>query len=180
MQSEQLQAEELLSHELDLREGMVYADLGIGSAAYFALTGGRIVGDTGIVYGVDIQKKVLEACESHAKSQGIYNITCIWSDLEVYGATKKIKNDSLDRVSMVNLLFQTDQDEHVFNEANRMLKTGAKILVVDWLPIDAPHGPAMEQRTSLDKVRQMAQIVGWKELRSFEPSKYHFGVVFEK
>lgn len=180
MESNQLNAHELLLHELDLREGMVYADLGIGSAAYFALTGARIVGDPGIVYGVDVQKQVLEACQSHAKTQGVYNLTCVWSDLEVYGAAKKIHNDAVDRLSLVNTLYQTEKDEHVFNEANRMLKPGGKVMIIDWMPIDAPHGPPMETRTSLDKVRQMAQIVGWKEVRSFEPSKYHYGVIFEK
>jgi ubiquinone/menaquinone biosynthesis C-methylase UbiE len=175
-----LDAKNLLEGELDLRAGMRYADLGIGSSAHFVFPGARIVGPEGKVYAVDILKAVLQAAEGQAKAQGHANVETVWTDLEVYGAAKAIANDSLDRISMINLLYQTKQDEHVINEANRMLKPGGKVLVIDWLPTGASFGPPADTRTSLDKVREMAKVVGWRELKNFSPSEYHFAVVFEK
>ncbi len=175
-----LDAASILREQLDIRPGQVYADLGIGSSAHFVFPGAALVGPDGKVYAVDILKSVLAAAQSRATSSGITQIETVWTDLEIYGAAKAIANESVDRMSMVNLLYQTKKDEHVFNEANRMLKPGGKCLVIDWLPQGASFGPPAEVRTSLDKVRQMAQVVGWKETETFHPSDYHFGVVFQK
>lgn len=175
-----LNAKEILEHELGLRPGMTYADLGIGSAAHFVFPGANIVGPEGMVYAIDILKAVLTTAESRAQEEKLRNIKTVWSDVEVYGAAKEIHDHTADVISLINLLYETKQDEHVFNEANRILKQGGKALVIDWLPIQASFGPPMEQRTSLDKVRQMAKVVHWKEAHTFQPSPYHFGVVFEK
>lgn len=175
-----LDANTLLLHELDLRPGMTYADLGIGTSAHFVFSAARIVGDDGKVFAVDILQQVLETVKGRSKSDGYFNVETVWSDLEIYGAAKAIKNDSLDRVSLINTLYQTKEDAHVINEANRMLKPGGKMLIIDWNPKGADFGPPEEARTSLDKVRQMANVVGWKEVRTFTPSEYHFGILFEK
>ena len=170
----------ILTDQLRLRSGMTYADLGIGSSMHFIFPAAKILGEDGKAYAVDIQKGLLEAVVSRSRSEGITNIEPVWSDLEVYGAAKDIANDSLDGLSLINILYQTKEDEHVINEANRMLKPGGRAVVIDWLPSGATFGPPQEKRTSLDKVRQMAKLVKWKEVAAFEPGPYHFGVTFEK
>jgi len=175
-----LDPQEILTKELDLQPGMMYADLGIGSSAHFVIPSAQIVGPDGMVYAVDILKAVLSAAQSRAREEGLQNVKTVWTDLEVYGSTKAIAEESLDRLSMINLLYQTKQDLHVFNEANRMLKPGGNALVIDWLPTGGSFGPPESERTSLDKVREMAKVVGWKESHVFEPSQYHFGIVFQK
>jgi len=175
-----LDAEFLLSNKLGLRNGMTYADLGIGSAMHFIFPAAQMVGNEGKVYAVDIQKGLLSAAQSRARTEGLGNIETVWSDLEVYGAAKAITNDSLDALSLINVLYQTKEDEHVFNEANRMLKAGGKALVIDWLSNGASFGPPESARTSLDKVRQMAKVVGWREIEVFEPGTYHFAILFKK
>ncbi len=176
-----LDAKELLKHQLDLHEGDLYADLGIGSSAHFIFPAAKIVQEEGKVYAVDILKPVLEVAQSKARTEGVSSIIeIVWTDLEVYGAAKQIKNNSLNALSLINILYQTTEDEHVFNEANRMLDEGGKALVIDWLPEEGSFGPPKEERTSLEEVRRLAKIVGWREVRAFSPGPYHFGVVFEK
>lgn len=179
-ESQLLDAKQILMQDLDLQESMTYADLGVGTSAHFIFQAARIVGDTGRAYALDIMKQVLEATNSRAKSDGLLQIKTVWTDLEVYGAAKEVTNESVDRMSIINLLFQTKHDEHVFNEANRMLKPGGKCIVIDWQPDLAGFGPPQESRTSLDKVRKMANVVKWKEVQEFNVSKYHFGIIFEK
>lgn len=175
-----LDAQDILIHQLDLAEGMTYADLGIGSSAHFIFPAAKIVDKDGKVYGLDIMKGVLEAAQSRARREGLNQIETVWTDLEVYGAASAIRNDGVDRLSMVNVLFQTIEDEHVFNEANRMLKPGGRVVIIDWLPEGGAFGPPPEERTSIEEVRRIAAIVGWKEIREFSPGPYHFGLVFEK
>jgi len=147
---------------------------------HFIFPAARIVGGEGKVFALDIQKGILDSVLSRARSEGVVNIETVWTDLEVYGAAKDIDDESLDRLSMINVLYQTKLDEHVVNEANRMLKPGGRVVVIDWKPTGASFGPPEEKRTSLDKVRQMTKVVNWREVTAFEPGPYHFGVVFEK
>ena len=175
-----LNAQDILTKELGLAGGMTYADLGIGSSAHFIFPAANIVGDDGKVYALDIMKGTLQAAANKARVEGLLNIETVWTDLEVYGAAKAVPNESCDCISMINLLFQTKQDAHVFNEANRILKKGGTCVVVDWKPSGGSFGPPEEVRTSLDKVRELAKVVGWSESRAFEPGQYHFGVVFSK
>lgn len=170
----------ILEVRLGLGAGMSYAALGVGSSAHFVIPAAKIVGPEGEVFAIDILKSVLNNVERRASEEQLGNIVPVWADLEVYGSAKDIADHSLDCASMINLLYLTKQDEHVFNEANRMMKPQGRIIVIDWIPKDMPFGPPLMQRSSLDKVRQMAKVVLWRETMTFEPSPYHFGVVFEK
>lgn len=171
---------EILEKELGLGAGMTYAALGVGSSAHFVLPAAKIVGPDGKVYAVDIMKAVLTNAASRAADEGFQNVVTVWSDLEIYGGAKDIADHSLDCLSMINLLYMTKQDEHVFNEANRTLKRQGRAVIIDWAPVETPFGPPLNERTSLDNVRRMAKVVQWKETHTFQPSPYHFGVVFEK
>lgn len=170
----------ILEVQLGLGAGMSYAALGVGSSAHFLIPAAKIVGTEGRAYAVDILKSVLSNVQSRAVEESLNNIVPVWADLEVYGSAKDIADHSLDCASMINLLYLTSQDEHVFNEANRLMKAKGRIVIVDWIDKEMQFGPALSQRTSLDKVRQMAKVVKWQETHTFEPSPYHFGVVFEK
>ncbi len=170
----------ILEVQLGLGAGMTYAALGVGSSAHFIIPAAKIVGPDGKAYAIDIMKAMLSNVERRASEERLSNIIPVWSDLEVYGAAKDIPDHSLDCASLINLLYMTKQDAHVFNEANRMMKKEGRVVVIDWLPQATSFGPPAAERTSLDKVRQMAKVVQWRESHTFEPSPYHFGVVFEK
>lgn len=178
--SQLLNAFDILEKELGIGTGMTYAALGVGSSAHFVLPAAKIVGTEGRVYAIDIMKGVLESAANRAGEEGLTNIVTVWSDLEIYGGAKEIADHSVDCASMINLLYMTRQDEHVFNEANRMLKSKGRVVVIDWIPGETPFGPPAAQRTSLDNVRKMAKVVQWKETHTFQPSPYHFGVAFER
>ena len=78
----------LLRHA-DLKMGDSVADFGTGREGKIALPAARVVGKEGTVYAVDIVKSILPAVQTKAKMHGINNVTTVWSDLEVYGATKR-------------------------------------------------------------------------------------------
>lgn len=178
--SQLLNASDILEKELGIGTGMSYAALGVGSSAHFVLPAAKIVGPEGRVYAIDIMKGVLENVANRASEEGLANIITVWSDLEIYGGAKEVADHSVDCASMINLLYMTRQDEHVFNEANRMLKSKGRVIVIDWIPGETPFGPPASERTSLDNVRKMAKVVQWKETHTFQPSPYHFGIAFER
>lgn len=162
-----------------LGAGMKVADLGCGAVGHFVIPAGKIVGDKGVVYAVDILKFVLNAVLSRAKLEGITNIETVWSNLEIFGATK-IKEESLDFAFLINILWQIKKREEVFREAIRLVKKGGKILIAEWGIGEAPLGPPFERRVSKEYIKELARKFNLEEIKEFEAGTYHYGIVFKK
>lgn len=169
-----------LLRQVEIDSGQVVAELGCGAGAYFVLQAGKMVGEQGLVYGVDIVKSALHGVVSRAKLAGLKNVVPVWSNLEIVGGAKKIKNGSVDAALAINLLHQSEKHESIFREASRMIKRGGKLLVVDWKPEGGPFGPSADRRISSDAARSVSGVTGFKEMKHFDAGPYHWAIVFEK
>ncbi|MDD5341962.1 MAG: class I SAM-dependent methyltransferase [Patescibacteria group bacterium] len=156
---------------------MSVADLGCGSSGVFVLQSAKAVGEKGVVYAVDILKSVLASVISKARMQGINNVRTVWSNLEIYGATK-IPTGGLDRALLINTLFQTKKHKEMMQEAKRMLKREGMLLVVEWKPQGAPFGPLEKDRVPAEKIKAIASDLGLQLLETFEAGPYHYGLLF--
>ena len=159
--------------------GNIVGDLGCGGMGYFTLQAAKMVGDKGQVYAVDVIKSVLQSVETKAKLEGLVNIKTIWSNLEIAGATK-INEASLDFALLINVLFQTKNHEAMIKEANRLLKKKGKLVVVDWKKNDTPFGPKTEDRVPLEKIKEIAEKLGYALEKSLETGPYHYWLEFTK
>ncbi|MEI6627137.1 MAG: methyltransferase domain-containing protein [bacterium] len=164
---------------VDLQSGMTVADLGCGNLGFFTLPAAKIVGKNGIVYAVDIMKSTLQSVESRALSQGLSNIKTVWSNLELIGATK-IDAGSVDVAFLKNILFQSKRHDLIIKEATRLLKTGGKLLIIDWMKISTPFGPSMTERIDPEDTKQHATEAGLTLAQEFQAGPYHFGLLFTK
>lgn len=181
--SELLDAEYVLSH-LGLMAGMTMAELGCGGRGHFVFPAAKFVGSTGQVYAVDIIKPVLSAVRSKAAEERFPNVLTIWSDIEKVGRAG-IDSGTVDRVTIINVLFQSSHPEAILEGARRLLKNDGRLLVVDWLPAvesDGPahvFGPSEARRWGAHKVRSLAAPLGFQEIKSFNAGQHHYGLIFE-
>lgn len=177
--NELLNPEKILKDDIEIGFGNEVADLGCGGKGYFTLQSAKLVGDKGKVYAIDVLKSILTSVETEAKIAGLSNIQTVWSNLEIYQATK-IKDESLDLALLFNILFQNKKQREILRESARMIKEGGRLAVIDWKTTGAPFGPPKEIRISPEKVREMAQEIGLKEEKFFEAGLYHYGMIFSK
>lgn len=168
-----------LFEKVGLETGMKVADFGCGAAGHFVLPAAEKIGKGGIAYAVDIQKVVLEGIESKAQMSGIRNIKTIWTNLEIYKATK-INDNELDIGFLINTLFQTKKHLEMVRESTRMIKPGGKLLVVDWKHIPVAFGPALEDRINKDNVKAIAVKLNLTLSEDFDAGHYHYGLIFRK
>ena len=173
-----LDAKKILKR-IPIKEDMLVADLGCGGAAHFTLPAARMVGKDGLVYAVDVLNCALDSVQSRAKMDGFTNIKTVWADLEIYGSTY-IRNQSIDMVLLVNILFQSKKHFNIFKEAVRILKPGGKILVVDWKLVKIPFGPKLENRVKKEEIKAIAHGLGLEKVDEFSAGLYHFGIIFQK
>jgi len=160
-------------------EKMKVADLGCGASGHFVFPAASMVGEKGEVYAVDILKTVLETISRRIKQENISNIKTIWSNLEIFGATK-IESGSLDLAFLVDTLYQSHKRVEILRESVRMLKKEGKLIVVEWKNIALPFGPPVEERVKIDPIKVGAQKLGLKLEEEFFAGQYHYGLVFVK
>lgn len=164
---------------VDVGPGQVVADLGCGGGGHFVAPTAVMVGSSGLVYAVDIQKKVLNSLESSLKLQNIGNVRMVWSNLEDVGAAD-IPDSSCDIAFIANVLFQNDQHESIMREAARIVRPGGNLVVVDWKHYKAPFGPPDERRVSAERVEEIGSSIGLQKIQQFDVGIYHYAVVFRK
>lgn len=164
--------------EIDLKEGMYVADFGSGTGV-FTLQMAKIVGDKGKVYAIDVLKEALESIRGRASLENILNIEAIRGNLEVAGGSK-ISESSVDLVLMANMLFQSKKRVDIFKEANRILKKGGRVVIIDWLPEKAITTKSGGWAVSEMEAEKDAEEVGFKKERSFLAGLQHYGIIFKK
>lgn len=170
--SEVLNPRELVAR-MGAREGQVVADLGCGTQGHFVFPAAHAVGPKGKVYAVDILKSALGGVESRAKLENVDNVETVWSDLEVYGATKV---PELDLAMLVNNL----PKELMLKEAARVVKRGGKLVVIDWESAAAPLGPPSKDRVNKENIKNLLALWKFRLVEEFKAGKYHFGLIFVK
>ncbi|MFH1822572.1 MAG: methyltransferase domain-containing protein [Patescibacteria group bacterium] len=163
----------------DLSQDMKVADLGCGASGHFVFSAASIVGKRGIVYAVDILKTVLGAIDRRIKQENIENIKTVWSNLEVFKATK-IESGSVDVILLVNTLYQSHKRVEILREAIRLLKKHGRLVVVEWKNVASPIGPPVEERVKADLLKIGAHKLGLKEEEEFVAGQYHYGLMFTK
>ena len=158
-----------------LRAGMKAADLGCGTSGHFVFPGARAVGETGEFYAVDILKSALSSVESRAKLEQATNIKTVWADIDAPNGVA-IPSGSLDLVLLAN----NQPSPAMMQEAMRLVRSGGKLVVVDWKTSATPFGPPTAQRKDPFQIKSMALSAGLKLEKDFSPGKYHWGMVFIK
>ena len=117
---------DLVIKALELKEGDVVADIGCGTG-YFSWRMAKAVGEKGIVYGVEIQKEMLELLAQQMKKRGITNVK------GVLGGTADPRLPALvDLVIMVDVYHEFDQPFEMMQAVCKQLKPGGRVVFVEY------------------------------------------------
>jgi ubiquinone/menaquinone biosynthesis C-methylase UbiE len=166
-------------NKISIEERQKVAELGCGNFGFFTFPLAKLVGKNGKIYAVDIMKSSLEEIKTRAKEENLSQIITVWSNLEIFRGTK-IETNSLDRALLINVLHQSDKRAEIIREAARMLKTGGKIMIVEWSRADSPLGPDQESRIKVESLKNAALKLGFEIEEEFAAGPYHYGLILIK
>lgn len=155
---------------LRLMPGDTVADFGCGDGHYIREIEGKI-SSSGRIYAIDIQKPLLDSIVSKNKENGFSNIVPIWTDLEESTRTS-IPSGTVDAVILANILFMLPESGPLLREANRVLKMGGYLLVVDWHKGLTKHIPPSKKIRSRQEIVTACTIAGFT-VESHPPSGSH-------
>ena len=137
---EQEEKTEAMVDALKLREGEVVADIGVGSG-FVARKIAKRVGETGIVYGVDIQQEMLDLLTKRMAMFRINNVKPVLGET----TDPKLPAESCDTMIMVDVYHEFDQPYEMIESMLRGLKPGGRLVFVEFraedpnVPIKAVH-----------------------------------------
>lgn len=162
-----------------LMPGMIAVDFGCGAGHYPLLMSG-LVGSTGLVYAVDIQKNLLESVKKQALAKGIKNIEIICADLEK-PEFMPLKPGIANFVLVSNILFQVENKDALVKTAHGLLKAGGRVAVIDWNKEDNfKLGPKFEHKIFKEEVKEFFARNGFKVENEFPAGAHHYGIIFSK
>jgi len=162
-----------------LAKGQILADLGAGSG-FYSMAAGKIVGDAGQIYAVDILETALDHIAAEARLKGLRNVKTVRADLEQSNSCGDVPSGTVDAVLFSNITHQVKNQTNLFAEAYRLLKTGGKLLVVDWNDTPGLIGPPANQRITANDVNKLAAGTNLKPAGQLPVDIYHYGLMYIK
>ncbi len=165
--------------QFGLGKGNYVADFGTGSG-FYAFAAAEIIGVSGKVYAVDVQKDLLARIKSEAINvRHLNNIEIIWADLEHVGGTK-LRENSMDAVIVANTFFQLENKDNACREVKRILKPNGRVLFVDWSSSFGGIGPQPEHVFSENQAKDLFNKHGLVIDRLISAGAQHYGIIFRK
>ena len=136
----------LLIKSLDLKPGMVVADIGAGSGVISVLMAEKILPD-GKVLAVDVQQEMLDRLRENTKRMKITNIEPVKGTQQ----TTSLKPGSVDLAIMVDVYHELEFPYEMLLDISKSLKPGGRIAFVEYrkedpdVPIKLVHKMTEEQ-----------------------------------
>ena len=141
---------------LDLKPGMVVADIGAGSG-YYASRIAKRVGPTGRVYATDIQPGMIEILDRRIKSEGLSNVTTILGGMD----DPRLPAASIDLAIMVDVYHELQQPQLFLQRLKGAFKPGGRLVLLEFRKED-PKVPILEvHKMSVAEVKQELEAEGF-------------------
>lgn len=156
----------------------VVADFGAGSGYFLKALSSR-VGTNGRVYACEIQKNLVEKVSEQARALGLSNIYPLWCDLEEPNGIK-IKDEALDVGILVNTLFQIEDKQVGIVEMARTIRSGGRLIIIDWTDSAGGMGPTPDHVISMHDVGILCEANGFVLEKEFPAGSHHYGLAFRK
>ncbi|MCP8310221.1 MAG: methyltransferase domain-containing protein [Candidatus Methylarchaceae archaeon HK02M1] len=156
---------------VEIKSNFVVADFGCGSGFFTVPLSQKAKK----VYGIDIQKEMLEFLERKIQRLKIRNIEPLLSKEEGI----PLEDESLDLLVSINTLHEFGDKKRIVEEMRRVLRRYRELLIVDFKKKDTGFGPPVTIRVSKEQVKSLFEKRGFTTLRS-KDLMYHYLLVFQR
>ncbi len=155
--------------------GARVAEIGCGNG-WFTFELERAVRPRGMVYALDTQTAMLQILETHRQNyERILMLPCGENGFD-------LDDGEVDAVFHANVLHECSDAISHLREANRVLKSGGRLIVIEWKPgrgEDQP-GPRADYRLAPQQTREFAMEAGFEVDDTRDIGPYHYAVLASK
>jgi ubiquinone/menaquinone biosynthesis C-methylase UbiE len=165
-----------LMPSLEIKEGQVVADLGAGSG-FHTMKLAKLVGEKGKVYAVDIQPQMLDIIGKRIRKDDIKNVVLIHNTEK----DPKLPAGKLDMILMVDVYHELSYPYEVTVELVKALKTGGRLVFVEFR-LEDKKVPILElHRMSIAQVKKEMDLhKEMKHQKTLDHLPWQHVIIFEK
>ena len=160
---------------LKLKAGDVVADIGIGTG-YIARKISPKIGETGILYGVEIQQEMLDILAEKMAEAGITNIKGVLGTI----TDPKLPPNSVDLAIMVDVYHEFSHPYEMMQNICRGIKTGGRVAFIEYR--------AEDPKVPIKRLHKMSELQVIKEatphplvwVETLDDLPWQHVIIFEK
>lgn len=166
-----------LRSALPIKPGSVVIDLACGKGIYSMFLS-KIVGQTGLIYAVDLWKEGLLSLEEQIEKKNITNIMTLLADA---GKQIDIDDYSSDICLMATVLHDFEeggQADTVLKEIKTLLNPKGCLAIIEFKKIEGPPGPPINIRLSEAQVEKIVTKHGFVKKETVDIGEYTYLTTF--
>lgn len=167
----------LLVRSLDLKPGMVVADIGAGSGVISILMAERILPD-GKVLAVDVQQEMLDRLRENTRKLKITNVEPVKGTQK----TTALKPETVDLAILVDVYHELEFPYEMLLDIARSLKPGGRVAFVEYRKEDPDVPIKLVHKMTEEQVKKEISLpeFGLKWTKTIGVLPWQHIVVFEK
>ncbi len=161
---------------LDLKPGMVVADVGAGSG-FHAFRMAKLLGDAGKVLAVDVQPEMLRLIEARAKREKVANVVAVRGDEK----DPKLPAGGVDVVLLVDVYHEFRWPYEMSEKLVAALKPGGRLVFVEFRAEDATVPiKAVHKMSERQVIKELAAFPAVRHTRTVGTLPWQHILVFTK
>ncbi len=139
-----------------VKTGEQVLDVGCG-IGFLTLPAAKMVGDTGFVYGTDIQEAMLVEALDRSKQEKLFNIAWILTHPDKI----TLPSASVDCVMLGMVAHEAPDLAQMLAECRRVLRQGGRIGIVEWNQTFTEMGPPLDHRLKPETLQDILIKLGF-------------------
>jgi len=160
---------------LDLRAGLMVADIGSGSGYYTSLLS-RAVGPLGKVYAADIQPGMIRLLQERIRREKLVNVEPILST----ASDPRLPPSSLDLALMVDVYHELAEPQVILRKIREALKPGGRLVLLEFRKEDPTVPIRPEHKMSVAEVRAELEPEGFRFERVLNDLPWQHILIFRR
>ncbi len=157
---------------MKLSPGDVVADIGAGTG-YFTRLFAVAVGPSGKAFGLDIEPGMVKYMEEDARKLNLNNYVA----RIVKTDDPELTPHSVDVIFLCDTYHHIDNRVEYFRRLSQSLKTGGRIVVVDFIK-DSDFGPPRDHKLAEEVVLEEMEKAGYRLIKSHDLLQYQYFLEF--
>ena len=159
---------------LGLKVNDTVADFGCG-IGYFTIPAAELASQYK-VYALDISEEMLKEVERRAQISDVKNVIAIQNTEYDF----KLPDITVSFGLLVNVIHEIENKERILWEILRILKSGGRLAIIEWVKAITENGPPIDQRIDKEELKQLLNSTGYEISNELEFSGVFYGLVAVK
>jgi ubiquinone/menaquinone biosynthesis C-methylase UbiE len=163
---------EAILTDVGLKTGLTFVDVGCGNG-FFTIPAARIVGNSGRVYGLDVDDEAIGTLRRTVMREGLQNVS-----LKVGAAGEAVFCEACADVVFFGIVLHDFSDvPKVLLNARKMLRSSGKLVDLDWKKKPMELGPPVSVRFSEEQAVGLIETAGFRLERVTDCGLFHYLIV---